>query len=39
MHKRCLDGDRIFLIDEFLTLEECVSFTARSERAKYDEAT
>ena len=38
MTKRCLDGERIFVIDEFLTVDECASYIARGEREGYDEA-
>jgi predicted 2-oxoglutarate/Fe(II)-dependent dioxygenase YbiX len=34
-----LDGERIFVVREFLTAEECASLVARSEHARYDEAT
>ena len=39
MRKECLDGDRIFVIHDFLTAEQCQSFLDRSEREGYDEAT
>jgi hypothetical protein len=39
MHKECLDGDRIFVIHDFLTPSECRSFVERSEQEGYDEAT
>lgn len=39
MHKDCLDGDRIFVIHDFLTPEQCRSFVDRSERAGYEGAT
>jgi predicted 2-oxoglutarate/Fe(II)-dependent dioxygenase YbiX len=39
MHKECVDGDRIFVIHDFLTPEQCRSFLDRSEGAGYDEAT
>jgi predicted 2-oxoglutarate/Fe(II)-dependent dioxygenase YbiX len=39
MHKECLDGDRIFVIRDFITPGECTSFVAKSEDAGYDEAT
>jgi prolyl 4-hydroxylase len=39
MNKQCLDGDRIFVIREFLTPEECAAFVARSENEGYDQAT
>lgn len=39
MMKRRLDDERIFVIDAFLTEEECESFIARSENQGYDEAT
>ena len=39
MDKEQLDGDRIFVVHDFLTDEECRSFVARSEQAGYDEAT
>jgi len=38
MQKRCLDGDRIFTIDAFLTVDECASFVARSESGGYEDA-
>src|SRR3989442_217350 len=39
MNKEQLDGDRIFVIHEFLTAEECHALVARSEQAQYEEAT
>lgn len=39
MHKECLDGDRVFVIDDFLTPAQCRSFLEQSERHGYDEAT
>src|SRR5262245_13590990 len=39
MVKETLDEDRIFVIREFLTAEECDAFVERSERAGYDDAT
>jgi predicted 2-oxoglutarate/Fe(II)-dependent dioxygenase YbiX len=39
MQKQCLDGDRLFVIRDFLTPEECAGFVARSEQAGYDDAT
>ena len=39
MQKQCIDGERIFTIPEFFTLDECASAIARSERAGYAEAT
>jgi len=39
MHKECLDGDRIFVIHDFLTPAECRSFLERSEQEGYHEAT
>ena len=39
MHKECLDGDRIFVIHDFLTPAQCRSFLERSEQEGYDEAT
>ena len=39
MQKECFDGDRIFVVHDFLTPAECESFVARSEAAGYDEAT
>lgn len=38
MHKECIDGDRIFVIYDFLTTEECQSFVVRSEKKGYDDA-
>jgi hypothetical protein len=38
MHRRCLDGERVFVIDEFLTADECGSLIARDERSGYQEA-
>lgn len=32
MHKECLDGDRVFVIDDFLTPAQCRSFLEQSER-------
>ena len=32
MNQRALDGDRIFVIPEFLTPEECASFSSRTYR-------
>jgi len=39
MNKEQIDGDRIFVVREFLTPEECGHFVARSERAGYEDAT
>lgn len=39
MHKECIDGDRVFVIHDFLTAEECQSFIVRSEQSGYDDAT
>ena len=39
MHKHCFDGDRIFVIHDFLAPAECRSFIERSEQDGYDEAT
>jgi predicted 2-oxoglutarate/Fe(II)-dependent dioxygenase YbiX len=38
MHKESLDGNRIFVIREFLTPDECASFITRSEDAGYEDA-
>ena len=38
MVKRCLDGDRIFVVDEFLAPDECGTLVARGEREGYDDA-
>lgn len=38
MHAECLDGDRIFVIHDFLGRDECGSFIARSEETGYDAA-
>jgi predicted 2-oxoglutarate/Fe(II)-dependent dioxygenase YbiX len=38
MNLRQLDGDRIFVIDDFFTPEECAEAIARSERAGYKDA-
>ena len=35
MQKQCLDGDRIFVIRDFLTPEESAAFVARSEQKGY----
>jgi predicted 2-oxoglutarate/Fe(II)-dependent dioxygenase YbiX len=37
--KEPLDGDRVFLLRDFLTAEECAAFVAHSEQAGYEEAT
>ena len=39
MTKEQLDGDRIFVIRDFLTPAECAAFIAQSEAAGYEEAT
>lgn len=39
MRKECLDGERIFVIHDFLSTEECRSFIARSEESGYDVAS
>ena len=39
MRKECLDGDRIFVIHDFLTRDECQSFITRSEKAGYEVAS
>jgi hypothetical protein len=39
MHKECLDGDRIFVVHDFLTADECRSFIDRSEESGYDVAS
>ena len=39
MTKESLSGDSIFVIRNFLTLQECQTFVARSEDAGYEEAT
>jgi hypothetical protein len=39
MRKECLDGERIFVIHDFLSAEECRSFIARSEETGYDVAS
>jgi predicted 2-oxoglutarate/Fe(II)-dependent dioxygenase YbiX len=39
VHKRSLEGNRIFVIRDFLNPEECASFMARSEDAGYESAT
>ena len=39
MHKEHFDGDRIFVIHDFLTGDECRSFITRSENAGYDVAS
>jgi hypothetical protein len=39
MRKECLDGDRIFVIRDFLTTDECHSLIARSEGAGYETAS
>jgi predicted 2-oxoglutarate/Fe(II)-dependent dioxygenase YbiX len=39
MHKDCIDGNRIFVIYDFLTTEECQSFISRSEKEGYNDAT
>ena len=39
MHKEALNGNRIFVIHEFLSPGECASFIARSEAKGYEDAT
>ena len=39
MNKECLDGDRVFVIRDFLTADECRAFIARSEQDGYEDAT
>ena len=39
MHKESLDGDRLFVIHDFFTADECQSSVVRSEQAGYDAAT
>jgi len=39
MHKEHFDGDRIFVIHDFLTGDECRSFITRSENGGYDVAS
>ena len=39
MEKHQLDGDRVLVIREFLTREECRSYVAQSEHAGYEDAT
>jgi hypothetical protein len=39
MRKECLDGDRIFVIHDFLPADECDSFIARSEKAGFELAS
>jgi len=39
MRKECFDGDRLFVIRDFLGADECAAFVKRSEDAGYDEAT
>ena len=39
MDKHQLDGDRVLVIREFLTPEECRSYVAQSEHAGYEDAT
>jgi predicted 2-oxoglutarate/Fe(II)-dependent dioxygenase YbiX len=39
MNKECLDGDRVFVIRDFLTADECCAFITRSEQEGYEDAT
>jgi predicted 2-oxoglutarate/Fe(II)-dependent dioxygenase YbiX len=39
VHRESLDGDRLFLIHDFFTADECQSAVDRSERAGYEAAT
>jgi prolyl 4-hydroxylase len=39
VHKESLDGDRIFVIHDFLATDECDAFIANSEHAGFDQAT
>jgi hypothetical protein len=39
MQKVCIDGDRLFVIRNFCSTEECGAFVAQSERIGYGEAT
>ena len=39
MRKECLDGERICVVHDFLTADECRSFIARSEETGYDVAS
>lgn len=39
MDKEQIEGDRIFVIRQFLTPAECSAFVARSEQTGYEEAT